>query len=222
MVAGHAAFSHPGHAWRKDGGSAPPPNQDAFFVLRIDDHNVAYGVFDGHGHDNGARAAHRADDPSPPSLLTLPAFPPAAGTLIAQTASASVEAFLRAHFDDLRGPSEQKEALFVAAFRQAHEKCRRAIIDARPELIVAEEGPLKGVPVEEWSEADGQLMRESPDGGTTATVIALVDGCSLVHAQCGDSNAMLGGEVAAEGTPRAAQPRSPAAPPPTAALRRRV
>jgi serine/threonine protein phosphatase PrpC len=184
MVAGHAAFSHPGHAWRKDGGSAPPPNQDAFFVLRIDDHNVAYGVFDGHGHDNG--------------------------TLIAQTASASVEAFLRAHFDDLRGPSEQKEALFVAAFRQAHEKCRRAIIDARPELIVAEEGPLKGVPVEEWSEADGQLMRESPDGGTTATVIALVDGCSLVHAQCGDSNAMLGGEVAAEGTPRAAQPRSPA------------
>ena len=51
-----------------------------------------------------------------------PAFPPAAGTLIAQTASASVEAFLRAHFDDLRGPSEQKEALFVAAFRQAHEK----------------------------------------------------------------------------------------------------
>ena len=65
--------------------------------------------------------------------------------------------------------------------------------------------------MEEWSEADGQLMRESPDGGTTATVIALVDGCSLVHAQCGDSNAMLGGEVAAEGTPRAAQPRSPAA-----------
>ena len=64
--------------------------------------------------------------------------------------------------------------------------------------------------MEEWSEADGQLMRESPDGGTTATVIALVDGCSLVHAQCGDSNAMLGGEVAAEGTPRAAQPRSPA------------
>lgn len=218
MVAGHAAFSHPGHAWRKDGGSAPPPNQDAFFVLRIDDHNVAYGVFDGHGHDNGAHAAHRADDPSPPSAHT-PGIPPAAGTLIAQTASASVEAFLRAHFDDLRGPSEQKEALFVAAFRQAHEKCRRAIIDARPELIVAEEGPLKGVPVEEWSEADGQLMRESPDGGTTATVIALVDGCSLVHAQCGDSNAMLGGEVAAEGTPRAAQPRSP---PPAAALRRRV
>ena len=155
------------------------------------------------------RSAHRADDPSPPSAHT-PRIPPAAGTLIAQTASASVEAFLRAHFDDLRGPSEQKEALFVAAFRQAHEKCRRAIIDARPELIVAEEGPLKGVPVEEWSEADGQLMRESPDGGTTATVIALVDGCSLVHAQCGDSNAMLGGEVAAEGTPRAAQPHSPA------------
>ena len=76
MVAGHAAFSHPGHAWRKDGGSAPPPNQDAFFVLRIDDHNVAYGVFDGHGHDNGARSAHRADDPSPPSLLTHPAFLP--------------------------------------------------------------------------------------------------------------------------------------------------
>ena len=80
MVAGHAAFSHPGHAWRKDGGSAPPPNQDAFFVLRIDDHNVAYGVFDGHGHDNGARAAHRADDPSPPSLIpdltTTPHFLP--------------------------------------------------------------------------------------------------------------------------------------------------
>ena len=210
MVAGHAAFSHPGHAWRKDGGSAPPPNQDAFFVLRIDDHNVAYGVFDGHGHDNGALCPPTSRPCVQSQVSHHPACPPAAGTLIAQTASASVEAFLRAHFDDLRGPSEQKEALFVAAFRQAHEKCRRAIIDARPELIVAEEGPLKGVPVEEWSEADGQLMRESPDGGTTATVIALVDGCSLVHAQCGDSNAMLGGEVAAEGTPHATQTRSPA------------
>ena len=45
--------------------------------------------------------------------------------------------------------------------------------------------------MEEWSEADRQLMRESPDGGTTATVIALVaaaPSCTPTSA----SSAMLG------------------------------
>ena len=141
-VAGHAAFSHPGARVAEGRRSAPPPNQDAFFVLRIDDHNVAYGVFDGHGHDNGAHAAHRADDPLASSLLT-PRIPPAAGTLIAQTASASVEAFLRA----LRRPARPFRAEGGAVRRGLQTGAREVPKgDHRrpPELIVAEEGPLKG------------------------------------------------------------------------------
>ena len=38
-------------------------------------------------------------------------------------------------------------------------------------------------------------MLESVDGGTTATIIALLDGATLVMAQVGDSSALLGGTI---------------------------
>lgn len=53
---------------------------------------------------------------------------------------------------------------------------------------------VNGVPVDEWEDEDG-VHQEAVDGGTTATVIALLDGASLVHAQVGDSSALLGGTM---------------------------
>ena len=40
---------------------------------------------------------------------------------------------------------------------------------------------------------DRAMVMDAVDGGTTATVIALLDGSLLVHAQVGDSSALLGG-----------------------------
>jgi len=42
------------------------------------------------------------------------------------------------------------------------------------------------------------MRLEAADGGTTATVIALLDGATLVHAQVGDSSALLGGVIGAD------------------------
>ena len=41
--------------------------------------------------------------------------------------------------------------------------------------------------VDEWEDEGGEMRQEAVDGGTTATVIALLDGATLVHAQVGDS-----------------------------------
>ena len=57
---------------------------------------------------------------------------------------------------------------------------------------------LEGVPVDEWEDEGGEMRLEAADGGTTATVIALLDGATLVHAQVGDSSALLGGVIGAD------------------------
>ena len=62
----------------------------------------------------------------------------------------------------------------------------------------AEYKVIEGLIVEEWEDEDGTIRREAVDGGTTATVIALVDGATLVHAQVGDSSALLGGTIMEE------------------------
>ena len=36
--------------------------QDAYFTAKIDDYNYLFGVFDGHGHDNGKLASNVASD----------------------------------------------------------------------------------------------------------------------------------------------------------------
>ena len=55
--------------------------QDAYFVLRIDELNYAYGVLDGHGHDHGKVASH--------------------------TAAKAIETHLREHFSRLRSEPQQ-------------------------------------------------------------------------------------------------------------------
>ena len=61
---------------------------------------------------------------------------------------------------------------------------------AQPDLIERD-----GVLLIEWTDDEGVPRVEVADGGTTATVVALVDGASLVVAQVGDSTALLGGRL---------------------------
>lgn len=42
---------------------------------------------------------------------------------------------------------------------------------------------VDGVPVDMWMDENGVQQIEVADGGTTATVIALVDGATLIYAQ---------------------------------------
>ena len=156
LIPTHVGYTHPG-------GSKPldAKNQDTWFHLCIDDHNAVWGVFDGHGGENG--------------------------TLVAQVAADTVKAHLAAHFGKLR---TEPEAVCIAAFELAHEAARRAVLAHNTALKVSD-----NVPIDEWEDEDG-LHQEAADGGTTATVIALLDGATLVHAQVGDSSALLGGTLA--------------------------
>jgi serine/threonine protein phosphatase PrpC len=69
----------------------------------------------------------------------------------------------------------------------AHEKCRQALLAVDTETYRL----VGNVPVDEYEPG----MLESVDGGTTATIIALLDGATLVMAQVGDSSALLGGTI---------------------------
>ena len=163
----------PGHfAYTHPGGSKPlgAKNQDTYFHLEIDAYNHVFGVLDGHGGENG--------------------------TLVAEVASDAIKDYLADNFNKLRTSPEET---FTIAFQKGHEAARQAVFDASQNR--AEGGEFKliqGLVVEEWEDEDGTMRREAVDGGTTATVIALVDGATLVHAQVGDSSALLGGTIMEE------------------------
>ena len=115
------------------------------------------------------------------------------GTLIAQVCSDVIEQYVRDNFNRLR---TEPEAVFNVAFEKAHEASRKALLATDENLKLVGDPPEK-VPVDEWDE-DGELQMEAVDGGTTATIIALLDGATLVHAQVGDSSALLGGVIGGE------------------------
>ena len=100
LIPTHVGYTHPG-------GSKPldAVNQDTWFHLCIDDHNAVWGVFDGHGGENGA--------------------------LVAQVAADTVKAHLAAHFVKLR---TEPEAVCIAAFELAHEAARRAVLASNTSL----------------------------------------------------------------------------------------
>ena len=154
LVPVEVEYTHPG-------GSKPldAKNQDTYFTLKIDAHNAAWGVLDGHGGDNG--------------------------TLVARVAANTIRDYLKLHFYRLR---TEPEAVFKSAFEKAHEASRQAVLSSDPNLQL-----MQGVPVDSWEEESGEVRLEAADGGTTATIIALLDGATLVHAQVGDSSALLGG-----------------------------
>jgi serine/threonine protein phosphatase PrpC len=110
------------------------------------------------------------------------------GTLVAEVASGAIKAYLAEHFNRLR---TEPEAVFATAFERAHEAARQAVLESA--LPDENFKVVEGVVVDEWEGEDDQMHLDAVDGGTTATVIALVDGSTLVHAQVGDSSALLGG-----------------------------
>lgn len=96
------------------------------------------------------------------------------GDLAAKTAADVVRSHLAANFKKLQ---TDPEAICVAAFELAH----KAVLDK-----ILRSAPLKlrdGVPVDEWTDDEGVLQTEVADGGTTATVICLLEGATLVYAQ---------------------------------------
>jgi hypothetical protein len=136
--------------------SLPPPPSP----LQMDEHNIAWAVFDGHGSDNG--------------------------TQVARVASLCVRDFLAAHWVRLRS---DPEAAFKDAFQEAQEAIRADLLATQPGLV-EREGVLYGTYVEE----DGAEVEEAADGGTTATVICLLDGSTLVHAQVLEGGKRCGSE----------------------------
>jgi hypothetical protein len=94
-------------------GTGPKENQDAHFVVRVDEGNYAFGVFDGHGHDNGRAAAWAAAD--------------------------ACKAFLVENFDRLRTDPEGAMAL---CFEVAHGAVLEAIL-AKPDYYAKHGVPVR-------------------------------------------------------------------------------
>ncbi|KAL3904673.1 MAG: hypothetical protein SGPRY_011200 [Prymnesium sp.] len=147
LTATYLGYTHPG-------GSKPADatNQDTWFVHEIDQHNMLFAVFDGHGPENGM--------------------------LVAQVAAKTVQEYVVARFSQL---SSTPETVFSTAFELAHNAVLDAVLQAR--LTNSDLKLVDGVPVDMWMDENGVQQIEVADGGTTATVIALVDGATLIYAQ---------------------------------------
>jgi len=104
------------------------------------------------------------------------------GTLAAETAAKAFTTWFEGHAAEL---TESPQKAMATAFEDAHNAIRTAIVRKYKD---------KGMPLRETQEgflveADGQPV----DGGTTATVVALLQGHLLVVANVGDSDCLLGG-----------------------------
>lgn len=149
-----------------DAGGAASVNQDAFFVRRDEESNVlVLGVFDGHGKETGQR--------------------------VAQTAKSFFEEQFQSY-----APSDYAELERAprVVFRRLYAACHERI---------------KAV-LREFYEASGAIVYEQPEGflvkqdlrthvfanvrgGTTATVVVILDGGrKIIASNVGDSTAMLG------------------------------
>jgi len=106
--------------------------------------------------------------------------------LVAESASAALCEWFEANAEELA--PERAQMAMKTAFEHAHKACREAIVrkyaQAGQDLATTKEGFLV--------ESDGQPV----DGGTTVTVVALLQGHLLVVANVGDSDCLLGGQLA--------------------------
>ncbi|KAH9259376.1 hypothetical protein BASA81_002419 [Batrachochytrium salamandrivorans] len=124
---------------------------------------VVLAVYDGHGRELGELASEVAKDSVRESL-----------------SRAGVIARLR----------ENSEAVMIEVFKQAHEAIRDSFRDKYVKL---------GVEVQDTE--DGYLLKRSAPsqpwtcthGGTTATVVVILDGWRMIVANVGDSTALWGG-----------------------------
>ena len=111
------------------------------------------------------------------------------GGLVAERASAALIEWFESHVDELK--PEKAQSAMKRAFEHAHTVVREAIVRKYTEL---------GTPLRTTSEGFLVDSTNLPiDGGTTVTVVALLQGHLLVVANVGDSDCLLGG-VLADGT----------------------
>jgi serine/threonine protein phosphatase PrpC len=111
------------------------------------------------------------------------------GGLVAERASAALIEWFESHVDELK--PEKAQSAMKRAFEHAHSVVREAIVRKYTEL---------GTPLRTTSEGFLVDSTNLPiDGGTTVTVVALLQGHLLVVANVGDSDCLLGG-VLADGT----------------------
>jgi len=164
----YAAASSAGGSASSSGRALTRPNQDAYFAVESAD-GLVVGVLDGHGGAHG------------------------------QVASQSAAAAAQQWFDDTHNAAALRRDA-QAALAQLFLHCHVAVLDAM--------GKATGVVDRDrrWSSggSDVDALVRTPldaqtrlpaEGGTTATVVALVDGHLLLIAHVGDSDAVLGGEA---------------------------
>jgi len=184
----YACGGHEGGA-----GGQGKENQDTFFTAQPLPEVAIFGVFDGHGKQNGQLAA--------------------------QTAARVVEEYLCAHATQLL---TRPEETLAASFAAAHAAIGRAMMERGTGMLWAP-GPAPatprsstrtsgghadeprsdeyvrrgGFPLELIDDPDGgPRYWDAADGGTTATVAVVLRGQSLVLAAVGDSSAVMLGRRA--------------------------
>ena len=159
----HTCFTHEGGA-----GGKQKENQDTFFVAHPSKDVAIYAVFDGHGRKYGKLAA--------------------------TAASTAAKAFLCAHH---RWLLDCPHEAMRHAFAIAHAAVRSAMLQQDPTMRLVESAadPF----LLQWMECDEDEGRpedeghkwDAADGGTTATIAAVLQGRGLVTSVVGDSAALL-------------------------------
>ena len=165
----NAALSHTCFTHEGGHGGKQKENQDTYFVAHPSKDVALYAVFDGHGRKYGKLAAHAA--------------------------SAAAKSFLCAHH---RWLLDSPHEAMRHAFAIAHAAVRSAMLLHDPSMRVVESAtdPF----LLQWMECDdddGETHKwDAADGGTTATIAAVLRGRTLVTSAVGDSaGIMMGREV---------------------------
>jgi len=144
---------------------------------------IEYTDQGGKGKENqDAYFLHKIDDKN--SVFgVMDGHGPDHGRIAAWAAANCAKKYLVEHFAELR---TDPEATMIKCF----EKCHQAVWDAiksQPDVYEKE-----GLLVIDVDDDDWPLGYDAADGGTTASVAALVDGRTLIYASSGDSCSVLG------------------------------
>eukprot|EP00742_Colponemidia_sp_Colp-10_P008305 GILJ01008983.1.p1 GENE.GILJ01008983.1~~GILJ01008983.1.p1 ORF type:complete len:721 (+),score=94.77 GILJ01008983.1:204-2366(+) len=140
-------------------------NQDSHFFVKKDGRTVVMGVFDGHGQE---------------------------GRMVSQVAKATMEAFFSSD-KNMRALKLEPNRVMKEVFALAQQSIKDALIKsltARGYELREKEGYLVIVRKGSHSKEGDEVL---VTGGTTASVMAVIDGEQLVVANVGDSHGYIGG-----------------------------
>jgi len=153
-------------------GGRGKENQDTYFVAHPSAELAVYAVLDGHGKRFGQLAA--------------------------RVAASTIRAMLCHHH---RWVVDQPEAALRAAFAEAHDAIRVAMLRADPKLrqVNGRAGPF----LLQWvEEQDGEPSKwDAVDGGTTTSVVLILRNEAAIIATVGDSSVLMLGRRSDDGAP---------------------